>query len=170
MCHQSHFKGTPREQTAVTPAWLRQTATPLQCCQNEASFPRQPTDRKTKTTPILWKNPQKKEFQDSWIPGHTLHWFFHLLQITLARLGTISTCPITDNSPQTKKGLTSCKWLLMNFQNEGNNLPGAPRGQLRCHSFLVPPGAQGEARTDTPQTRTPRNQGADSPDIWYFLW
>lgn len=94
MCHQSHFTGTPREQTAVTPAWLQRTATPLQCYQNEASFPRQPTHRKTKTTPISWKNPQKKEFQDCWIPGLTHHRFFHLLQITFAHLGTITSAPV----------------------------------------------------------------------------
>lgn len=53
-----------------------------------------------------------------------------------SRYHHISTCPTTGNSPQTKKGLTNCKWLLMNLQDEGNNLTAAPWGQLRSHWFL----------------------------------
>lgn len=42
-------------------------------------------------------------------PDHTrLSWYHHT-----------SICPITDNSPQTKKGFTNFKWLTLNFQMKG---------------------------------------------------
>lgn len=69
-----------------------------------------------------------------------------------------------------QKGTDQLQMAHSELPNGGNSLPGAPWGQLRSHSFLVSLDAQREARTDTLQTQTPWNQGADSPDIWYFPW
>lgn len=109
---------------------------PLHCTatQMRLHFQGSPQAERQSQLPYCGKNPKRKnsripEFQDT----HSIDSFTYSRS---SRYHHISTCLITDNSSQTKKGLTSCKWLLMNFQNEGNNLPGAPWGQLRCHSFL----------------------------------
>lgn len=81
-CNDSSLATTNCPSTAVLPKW---------------GFISKETHRQKgkKMTPISReKKPQKKEFQDSWIPGHTLHQFSHLLQITSARLGTLTSAPV----------------------------------------------------------------------------
>lgn len=61
--------------------------------------------------------------------------------IRLSRYHHTSICPMTENSPQTKKGLTSCKWLTLNFQMEGTACqehPGDSWGPTRSSYLSMP--------------------------------
>lgn len=139
-------------QTAVTPAWLQQTAPPLQCYQNEASFPRKATDRMTKTTPMLWKNPKRKnsripEFQDT----PSTDSFTYSRSRSLPRYHHISTCQMQIIHLKPKRdwpnaSMTPHELAEWREQPARSTLGTAevPLLPLRCHSFLLMPEEKAE--------------------------
>lgn len=92
-------------------------------------FQRNAQTERQRWRPYVEKLPKER------IPEHILHQFCHVLQITIARLGTITSASVPLQIIHFKPK-RNWKWLLMNFQDEGNNLPGAVWGQLRSHWFL----------------------------------